>query len=69
MENTHIFRAARPEDFEGVYGQSRYGYAMGDESKGKLWLENPNGVVMALKAQRSGLALSAGVDGVVIRFK
>jgi hypothetical protein len=64
-----VYGLQRPQDFEGVFGQTRYGYAIGDESAGKLWLENTNGVVMALKAKRSGLALSAGADGVVVRFK
>jgi hypothetical protein len=64
-----VYGLERPQDLEGVFAQARIGYAVGDESAGKLWLENPNGVVLALKARRSGLALAAGADGVVIKFK
>ncbi len=64
-----VYGLERAEDFEGVFGQTRYGYAIGDESAGKLWLENPKGVVLSLRARRSGLALTAGADGVVIKFK
>ena len=59
----------RLSDFEGVYGQARVGYAMADQSSGKLWLQNANGVVLALKAKRTGLALRIGADGVVVKFK
>ena len=56
-------------DFEGVYGQARYGYAAGNESAGKLFLQNPAGVEMVLQADRAGLALSLGADGVVVKLK
>ena len=38
-------------------------------SAGELWLENPNGVYIHLKAKRTGLALSLGADGVFIALK
>ena len=56
-------------DFSGVYVQARYGYALADKSKGKLWLENGKGVRLALKAKRAGLALTTGADGVVVNLK
>ena len=39
--------------------QGRYGAVAGTASLGDLWLENPNGVVMHLKAKREGLMLSS----------
>jgi len=55
--------------FPGAYGQARYGAAMGDVSTGELWLENSHGVVLKLKAEREGLALSLGADAVYINFE
>jgi hypothetical protein len=55
--------------FPGAYGQARYGFAAGEASKGELWLENPNGVVIHLKAQRVGLALSLGADAIYIKLE
>jgi hypothetical protein len=54
--------------FPGAYVQGRYGYALGEASAGKLWLKNSNGVVLELKAERQGLALSLGGDAVYINF-
>ena len=54
--------------FPGAYAQGRYGFAAGDTSKGELWLQNANGVVMRLRAERQGLALSLGADAVYIDF-
>ncbi|RYU62944.1 hypothetical protein EWI61_00280 [Methylolobus aquaticus] len=52
--------------FPGAYAQGRMGFALGDTSKGDLWLQNENGVIMHLKAKRTGLMLSLGGDAVVI---
>lgn len=52
--------------FPGAYVQGRYGVALGDASTGKLWLKNSHGVVLALEADRKGLALSLGGDAVYI---
>ena len=54
--------------FPGAYVQGRYGFAVGDVSGGDLWLRNPNGVVLHLKADRVGLALSLGGDAIYIRM-
>jgi hypothetical protein len=64
-----VYELERPADFEGVYGQARVGYAVADRSSGKLWLQNAKGVVLALKADRKGLSLNMGADGVVVKFK
>jgi hypothetical protein len=37
-------------------------------STGQLWLQNTKGVVIELKAKRTGLALSLGGDAVYINF-
>ena len=53
--------------FAGKYGQARYGFAVGNTSGGDLWLDQ-FGVIMHLKAKRTGLMLSLGGDAVVIRM-
>ena len=55
--------------FPGAYLQGRYGAVIGDVSAGKLWLKNSNGVVLELKAERQGLALSLGGDAIYIDLK
>lgn len=55
--------------FPGAYGQARYGLAIGNASMGDLWLQNEAGVIMHLKAKRSGLMLSLGGDAVVISMQ
>ena len=55
--------------FPGAYAQARYGYALGSASGGDLWLQNDKGVVMHLKAKRTGLMLSLGGDAVVISMQ
>lgn len=64
-----VYDLVRVSDFAGAYGEGRYGAVAGTESFGDLWLRNPNGVVMHLKAKREGLMLSVGGDAVVITMK
>ena len=54
--------------FQGAYVQARAGFAIGTVSAGELWLQNPNGVVLHLKAERIGIALSLGADAIYIRM-
>jgi len=61
-----VFDMTDLSQFEGVYGQARYGFAAGTNSSGELWMQNPKGVRIKLKAERRGLALSLGADGVAI---
>lgn len=56
------------EDFPGLYGEAQTGFAIGDESSGKMWLENPNGVIIHLDTQREGLMLSLGAQGLNIQM-
>lgn len=61
-----VYNLSRLEDFSGAYVQARYGLAVGSLSTGELWLQNTRGVGLALKAERTGLALSLGGDAVYI---
>jgi hypothetical protein len=42
---------------------------VGNASAGDLWLKNDKGVIMHLKAKRTGLMLSLGGDAVVISMQ
>lgn len=53
-------------DFPGTFGEARIGFVVGTLGKGDLWLENPKGVHLHLKAEHEGVMLSAGGDGIVI---
>ena len=64
-----VFNMTELRQFAGAYGQARYGMAIADKSAGELWLQNTNGVLLNLKAKRTGLALSLGADAVIIDFK
>ena len=55
--------------FPGTYGQARYGFAVGSASAGELWMQNEAGVILHLKAKRTGLMLSLGGDAVVIALR
>lgn len=61
-----VYKLNNLADFSGAYGQGRYGFAFGDKSGGDLWMQNEAGVIMHLKAKRTGLMLSLGGDAVVI---
>lgn len=61
-----VYNLFNVDDFNGAYVQARYGLAIGTLSTGELWLQNTKGVGLALKAERTGLALSLGGDAVYI---
>ena len=63
-----VYNLKNLDDFPGGYVQARYGMAVGQTSGGQLWLENTKGVVIEVKAKRTGLALSLGGDAVYINF-
>src|SRR5215469_10073433 len=63
-----VYNLTRLEAFKGVYGQARNGWAIGEQGRGKMWLQNGNGVYLELHAERQGLALSLGADGMVVRL-
>ncbi len=64
-----VYNLKELRQFPGAYGQARYGIAVADKSTGDLWLQNTNGVLISLRARRTGLALSLGADAVFIDFK
>lgn len=61
-----VYNLKRVDQFPGTYGQARYGFAIGTESAGDLWLQNEQGVILHLRAKREGLMLTLGGDAVVI---
>ncbi len=61
-----VYKLPNLAAFSGAYAQGRYGFALGQTSGGDLWLQNDKGVIMHLKAKRTGLMLSLGGDAVVI---
>jgi hypothetical protein len=63
-----VYNLKNITDFPGAYLQARYGLAVGSVSTGSLWLQNAHGVVLELKAKRTGLALSLGGDAIYIDF-
>ncbi len=64
-----VYKLRNISEFPGSYAQGRYGFALGSESGGDLWLQNEAGVIMHLKAKRTGLMLSLGGDAVIISMK
>jgi hypothetical protein len=64
-----VYKLNNVASFAGAYGQARYGLVIGDASMGDLWLQNEAGVIMHLKAKRTGLMLSLGGDAVVISMQ
>ncbi|MEX0808145.1 MAG: hypothetical protein WD044_05405 [Dongiaceae bacterium] len=63
-----VYNMTDPSQFEGAYGQARYGAVVGDTSTGELWLQNSAGVYMHLQAERAGLMLSLGGDIIIIKL-
>jgi hypothetical protein len=64
-----VYNLGELRQFPGTYGQARYGFAIGTASAGDLWLQNESGVIMHLKAKRTGLMLSLGGDAVAISMR
>jgi hypothetical protein len=62
----NVYGLGQLADFEGPYLQLRSGWAAGEAGSGLLWLHNTHGVVLKLRAQRRGLALTLGADGMVV---
>jgi len=64
----NVYNLKEVSQFAGAYAQGRVGITVGSSDNGGLWLQNESGVVMQLKAQREGLALSLGADAIYIQF-
>jgi len=63
-----VYNMKNLAEFPGAYGAARYGAVAGDIDTGELWLQNPSGVVIHLKTEREGLALSLGADAIYIQM-
>ena len=63
-----VYKLQNVWDFPGSYAQGSYGFALGNVSRGDLWLQNSNGVILHLKAKRTGLMLALGGDAMVINM-
>jgi hypothetical protein len=64
-----VYKLNSVANFAGSYAQARYGIVVGNASAGDLWLQNDAGVIMHLKAKRTGLMLSLGADAIVVSMK
>lgn len=64
-----VYGLHRVSDFAGAYVQLKEGWAVGDQGRGRVWLQNDKGVTLRLATRRQGLQLSLGADGVLIGFK
>ncbi|MBV8736168.1 MAG: hypothetical protein JO007_02700 [Alphaproteobacteria bacterium] len=63
-----VYNLYRLEDFNGVYGQAQTGFAIGEQGRGQMWLQNSHGVYLQLHTKRQGLALSLGAGGMVVQL-
>ena len=64
-----VYKLPNLSQFAGSYAQASYGFAFGTASGGDLWMQNQSGVILHLKAKRTGLMLSLGGDAVVINMQ
>lgn len=63
-----VYNLYRLGDFNGAYGQAQTGFAIGEQGKGQMWLQNSHGVYLKLHTKRQGLALSLGAGGMVVQL-
>jgi hypothetical protein len=64
-----VYKMQNLSQFAGSYAQASYGIALGATSSGDLWMQNQAGVIMHLKAKRTGLMLSLGADAISISMQ
>jgi hypothetical protein len=64
-----VYKMHNLPQFAGSYAQASYGFALGSTSSGDLWMQNEEGMILHLKAKRTGLMLSLGGDAVVISMQ
>ena len=63
-----VYNLEKLSDFEGTYSQVRVGATLG-KGKSTIGLNNSKGVYIELKSSNKGIALAAGVDGMIIKLK
>jgi hypothetical protein len=61
-----VYNLTNLSQFPGTYAEGRYGFAFGQTSAGDLWMQNEKGVVIHLRAERTGLMLSLGGSAIAI---
>ncbi|MBR0670549.1 hypothetical protein [Neoroseomonas soli] len=67
--NGDVYGLSRLADFPGLYGTARAGAVAGSTAmRGGVWLQNPAGVTIQLRPQRTGVALQIGADGLLIEL-
>jgi hypothetical protein len=64
-----VFNLPDPARFPGTYAQARVGAVAADRSIGEMWLQNEAGVIMRLRARRTGLMLALGGDAVRVTMR
>ncbi len=65
-----VYALSRLADFPGLYGAARAGAVAGSAAvRGGAWLQNPAGVSIQLRPQRTGVALQIGADGLLIELE
>ncbi len=68
--NGEVYGLSRLADFPGLYGAARAGaVANTTQVRGGVWLQNPAGVSIQLRPQRTGVALQIGADGLLIELE
>jgi len=64
-----VYNLEKLSDFNGTYGQARMGLTVGKGKSSIALSNNSNDVYIELKSSNKGVALAAGVDGMVITLK
>lgn len=64
-----VFNLPDVAAFAGNYARARFGAVAGTASFGEMWLQNQAGVIMRLRARRTGLMLALGGDAVRITLR
>ena len=64
-----VYNLEKLSDFNGTYGQARMGLTVGKGKSSISLSNNSNDVYIELKSSNKGVALAAGVDGMVITLK
>ena len=63
-----VYNLEKLSDFEGTYSQVRVGATLG-KGKSTIALNYSKGVYIELKSSNKGVALSTGLDGMIIKLK
>lgn len=65
-----VYNLSDPNQFAGTYGEVAAGITAAQDSMGKvLWVQNENGVKLAVHTKTEGLALGVEADGFVVTLK